>query len=103
MHLQQNPVSVFLVFDDSLKIALSKSVKSKSCSDTQPSQVDGSSHFKLLGRAFAGSLLKLAPIDVWDKAIDLHGKHTVPLGDHCHTMEGGGRERSENGEKLQFS
>lgn len=41
-----------------------------SCSNA--SQVDGSSDFKLLGRAFAGSLLKLASIDVGDEAVGLH-------------------------------
>lgn len=49
------------------------------------SQVDGSSHFKLLGWAFAGSLLELVPVYVRDEAVDLHSKHAVPLRDHCHT------------------
>ena len=39
---------------------------------TDSSQVDGSSHFKLLGGAFTGSLLKLAPVDVGHEAVDLH-------------------------------
>lgn len=46
------------------------------------SQVDGSSHFELLGRALAGSLLKPVPVDVRDEAVDLHREHAVPLGDH---------------------
>lgn len=46
------------------------------------SQVDGSFHFELLGGAFAGSILKLAAVDVRDEAVDLHCKHAVPLWDH---------------------
>lgn len=60
-----------------------------------PSQVDGSFHFKLLGRAFAGSLLELAPVDVGDEAVELHFKHTVPLRDHCHTTSGGGEKQRD--------
>lgn len=47
------------------------------------SQVDGSSHFKLLGRAFTGTLLESASIEVGGEAIDLYCKHTVSLRDHC--------------------
>lgn len=46
-----------------------------------PSQVDGSFNFKLLGGPFAGSLLKLASIDVRNEAVNLYGKNTVPFRD----------------------
>ncbi|KAA8585696.1 hypothetical protein FQN60_004390 [Etheostoma spectabile] len=71
-----------------------------SCGDA--SQVDGSSHFKLLGGAFTGSLLKLAPVDVGDEAIDLHLKHAVPLRDHCPTTCGG-REKDRGTNILQIA
>lgn len=47
------------------------------------SQVDGSSHFILLRRAFTGTLLESASIEVGGEAIDLYCKHTVSLRDHC--------------------
>lgn len=51
------------------------------------SQVDASSHFELLGRALAGSLLELASVDVRDEAVDLHCKHAVPLRDYCYIRD----------------
>lgn len=63
------------------------------CWHSVPSQVDGSSHFKLLGGAFTGSVFKFASIDVGDEAVDLYCKHTVPLRDHCHTSGGWEKQR----------
>lgn len=47
------------------------------------SQVNGSSHFKLLSRALTGTLLKFASIDEGRETVDLDWKHTISFWNHC--------------------
>ena len=47
-----------------------------------PSQVNAALDFKLLDRALAGAVLKLATVDMGDKAVDFYCKHAVLLGDY---------------------
>lgn len=47
------------------------------------SQVNGSSHFKLFGGAFTGTLLQSASIEVDGEAVDFYCKHAVSFWNDC--------------------
>lgn len=47
------------------------------------SQVNGSSHFKLLGGAFAGTLLQSASVEVDGEAVDFDCEDAVPFWNNC--------------------
>lgn len=69
------------------------------------SQVNGSSHFELLGGAFAGTLLQSASVEVDGEAVDFHRKHAVSLWNDCrrkHVKWGEGSKEARTKESVKL-